>query len=279
MRLLVWIFYIVFGAISIQAQSVLDATWKFINGDSIRYVYTDDIQAFAAPDKRANVVARLKSGDAVQILDLEATKSDTINDISAPWAKIRINSSNKNAYIWLGHLAIARVKKDAQTFMLGITGVSTVLSGENLKEETSTYALEVKVFDNLFSSKYWFADDNLSAGVYSMKVFSNLGLQGLQNIVRISSDSEACGIPSKHFYVGWDGNRFYALPSRVTIGDADVYSYSENFIFPSEKGGKPNVILKITEEYEGEGDGSPMKLVKREKQEFIWDATGRRISK
>jgi hypothetical protein len=57
-------------------------------------------------------------------------------------------------------------------------------------------------------------------------------------------------VPTLYFYFGWNGTKLLLLPEKMNVGDADVYYHSEEFVFPSEKGGKPDLIIKKIEEAE-----------------------------
>jgi len=59
----------------------------------------------------------------------------------------------------------------------------------------------------------------------------------LNAIYRISFSGEACGIPTLHYYFGWNEKEFLELPEKYDVGDAGVYYHTEEFVFPKEKGG------------------------------------------
>jgi hypothetical protein len=85
---------------------------------------------------------------------------------------------------------------------------------------------------------------------FENKTIGHLGLSKLQNIYRISFSGESCGVPTFDYYFGWNGKKFQPLPEKMNVGDADVFYHSEEFVFPSEKGGKANMIVKKIEQAE-----------------------------
>jgi hypothetical protein len=93
----------------------------------------------------------------------------------------------------------------------------------------------------------------------------------LQNIYRISFSGEACGIPTFHYYFGWNGSKLLMLPEKMNVADADVFYHSEEFVFPSEKGGKPDMIVKKIEDAELIEESDQVYNMSNEEEYYKWN--------
>ncbi len=66
----------------------------------------------------------------------------------------------------------------------------------------------------------------------------------LQNMVVISFNGEACGIPTLDYYFAFTkNNTLVRFPDKTNIGDAGAYYHDETFTFPAEKNGKPDLLF------------------------------------
>jgi hypothetical protein len=95
-----------------------------------------------------------------------------------------------------------------------------------------------------------FTQDLGESAYFEQSVIDNWGLQNINNIYRISFSGQACGVPTYYHYFGFNDNEILTLPQKHEVGDANAFYHSESFIFPKEKGGKPNTIIKQIEEAE-----------------------------
>jgi hypothetical protein len=106
---------------------------------------------------------------------------------------------------------------------------------------------------------------------FENKTIGHLGLSKLQNIYRISFSGESCGVPTFHYYFGWNGKKFQLLPEKMNVGDADVFYHSEEFVFPSEKGGKANMIVKKIEQAELIEESNGIYNMTNEEEYYKWN--------
>jgi hypothetical protein len=99
------------------------------------------------------------------------------------------------------------------------------------------------------------------------------GLKNVNSIYRISLSGEACGIPTYHYYFGWTGKKILLLPQKYQVGDAGIFYHTEEFIFPNEKKGEQNTIIKqiIEAEIIDENMVDNKFLVKKELEYYSWN--------
>jgi hypothetical protein len=109
-------------------------------------------------------------------------------------------------------------------------------------------------------------------------------LTNVQNIIVLAFSGEACGIPSYDYYLAWTKDSVLVrLPDKTNVGDAGAFYHSENFTFPNEKNGKPDMILwdMIVEEESEKVDknGDPiLKVTDKKSTRYAWDAVNRKIT-
>jgi len=108
---------------------------------------------------------------------------------------------------------------------------------------------------------------------FQNKALGGLGLTNVVDIYRISFDGEACGVASLYYYFAWNGTKMIQLPSKFAVGDAGIYYHTEDFIFPKEKGGMPDSILKVFKEAQSQDEEAihPIFDVQEWQEIYKWD--------
>jgi hypothetical protein len=82
------------------------------------------------------------------------------------------------------------------------------------------------------------------SGFMELTLFNNKGLDSVDNLLRLSTGVDACGY--------WWGVKYFVLKNlkvateieERSIGDADIYSYGCEHIFPIDSLGEANSIIK-----------------------------------
>lgn len=172
--------------------------------------------------------------------------------INVSWVEIKFKNKfgeTKAGYLWKGLLALNFIKKQGLTYLTTINKIEKFKSGGYINDH---FSISAKILNNknLLLNQITLKKFLSESTYFENKTIGSLGLSKLQNIYRISFSGESCGVPTLYFYFGWNGNKLLLLPEKMNVGDADVYYHSEEFVFPSEKGGKPDLIIKKIEEAE-----------------------------
>ena len=208
------------------------------------------------PSIQSNLLDSLQLGKKIKVLS--ATENDLkIKGLNVSWVAIEYeNNSGKlvQGFLWKGFLALGFSKNGDYTYLTAIDKIENIKEADGL--ETYPVTISVKILDqqNTIVGQKTITKSLNESHYFQNKTIGNLGLKNLENIYRISFSGEACGIPTLYYYFGWNGKNFVMLPEKYDVGDAGVYYYSENFIFPKESGGKPDLILKQIEEGEYDQD-------------------------
>ncbi len=260
-----------------QTTDNVDYNVWSIQPDSIYIVFAK--KAYVRSDAGVSnpLIDSLAAGE--KIIAKEQTKRfETVRNIYAPWVKISYtkDGAQKEGYMWLGSVAIKNTWAGNTNFLFGIDRLE---KEKDASDPTSTYikyVMQVKaVADSVIDQKEWKIDAGEAATYMDMMMLGDTKLQNLQNVVRMQAGGEACGIPTNYFYYGWTGKKFLPFPGKYSVGDAGVFYHSETLLFPHEKGGQPNKILKLTEEEEvlEEATETKKEKVKRSKSKevYVWN--------
>lgn len=198
------------------------------------------------PDYKATILDSLQLGNEI-FVEKSVDSKLKLKGINVSWAQISFKNKlgqTQKGFVWKGFLALGFVKTDQNYFLTTIDKIQEKTISENYKLDF--YAISVKVLDkNKIFLTQKTIDKNISeSAFFQNKTIGALGLKNLDDIFRISFSGEACGIPTFYFYFGWNGKKLLDLPEKHEVGDAGAYYYSEDFIFPEEVGGKPDMIIR-----------------------------------
>jgi hypothetical protein len=221
----------------------------------------------------------LQIGTKIKVLK-NTTENLTIKGLNLSWVEIEYSKNNqiKTGFLWKGFIAVGNTTKGNTTFLTTIDSkYSKKIQRDDYEYERDFYKISVKAInsENQIISERSFSKELTESHFFQNSAISSWGLKDLNSIYRISFSGEACGIPSYHFYFGWTGKDFLLLPEKYDVGDAGVFYHTEEFIFPKEKGGQPDRIIKNIEEDEEVGeakDGSyTIHEVKKSSEFYTWD--------
>ena len=249
--------------------------WNKHKGDKA-VVYADIAYIRDFPSTKSNVIDSLTQGDEIKINSIPYNNS-IIRGFEAPWYKIKYskNGVSKDGYIWLGLVALGNQQQDDIKFIHGIL---------RYEKETSyspaTYFLEIKALDkqNNTVAKQYYPIQIDGQSYTDNKILGNMGLEGLSSIHRIGFMSEACGVPTDHYYFGFNGSEFITMFKKTAIGDAGIFYHEEKILFPSEHNLAPNLIIKDIESGEViDEEAEELKYkIKKSREKYIWD--GKHVS-
>jgi len=251
--------------------------WYIQPGDTLR-VLGRMANVRAEPNRAGQVLDSLPCGTPLTA----GTQSgfDKVRGIYAPWLKVKYGpaGASKEGYVWLGLLALGHSAGPGGTcFLYGIEQVKEQGSGEEEAYSPSVWQMSVKALSadlSLLDEKK-FDVRNYGISVATGKLLGGMGLQWLHSIFRVSLGGEACGIPTDYFYFGWNGRELLPLPGKTEVADANIFYHEETLLFPTEQGGRPGYIIRLTEEAEADGDktdknGEPVLKKKNFREYYRW---------
>lgn len=221
------------------------------------------------PSVSGGKLAALEAGRKVWLLDTEQ-EPQRISGFDAPWARVRFWNKGQSVegYLWRGLTALGSYQRNGLRFLYGLN--HGLASGD-------IYA-KVKVLDSAWrplATKTWKLESTEALADTEAKVLGGMGLDSISAIVRVYFSGAACGVPSIYYYFGWTGRELLTLPGKLSVGDAGAYYHSEELLFPSEKGGAPGKIIRLTEDEEVleevDKNGEPLSKKTKLKEVYSWD--------
>lgn len=227
----------------------------------------------------------LQIGDKIKVIK-NTTENLNIKGLNLSWVAIEYSKNNqiKTGFLWKGFIAVGSATKGNTTFLTTIDSkFSKKVTQDEYEYEGEFYRISVKVID---SKNQIIAEKSVAKQLSESHYFQNStvgswGLKNVADIYRISFSGQACGIPTFHFYFGWNGKEFLLLPEKYDVGDAGAFYHTEEFIFPKEKGGQPNTIIKNITEAENTDDTSEKYtfLVTKSIEHYSWDGRNFKLIK
>ncbi len=220
------------------------------------------------PSLKAKLLDSLQLGQ--EIVLLKNTDSFLkIKGVNLSWVSIAFKNQKgeiQKAFVWKGFLALGFVKTDQNIFLTSLDKILSDSKDPYINE--GVFSVKVLDLDKKILAQKTFKKSSNDGSYFENKNIGSLGLTGLKNIYRVSLMGQACGVTSNHFYWGWTGSDLVELPKRQDSADAGAYYYEETFIFPSEKGGKPNSIIKKIKQAEINDKG--LMDVEEWTETFLW---------
>lgn len=239
--------------------------------NSVTYLFGDNVRVRKEPFvKEGNITDTLNAGEKIKIIK----KTDLVMALDGYkeyWYKISYMKSGKNSegYIWGGLLSIGYSAKGEKLFLIGLKKYSPDggFTGECRLVEKGKIISSVQ-----FNPHYVNLGDNEGFYDYTVStgISGSIELEGIEGIIRIFFNYEACGYPRGNVWIGFSKDKLYYIGKDASISEAGVFHAEERYIFPSEnKKGKDKVIL-LSESYEFDENISDYKLTERSETEFIW---------
>lgn len=232
-------------------------------------------------DSTANsqLLDSLQIGNKIKIIQ-NTNENLNIKGLNLSWVEIEYYKNNqiKTGFLWKGFIAVGNATKGNTTFLTTIDSkYSKKVQRDDYEYEGDFYKISVKAInsENQIISEKSFSKELSESHFFQNSAISSWGLKDLNSIYRISFSGEACGIPTLYYYFGWNEKEFLLLPEKYDVGDAGVYYHTEEFVFPKEKGGQPDMIIKKIEEDEEVGeakDGSyTIHKIKKSSEFYSWN--------
>lgn len=209
-----------------------------------------------------------------------------IKGLNLSWVEIEYSKNNqiKTGFLWKGFITIESTSKENTTFLTTIDAkFSKKIKQDDYEYDGEFLRISIKAIDdkNQVINEKSFPKQLSESHYFQNSVVKSWGLKDIADVYRISFSGQACGVPTYHYYFGWNGKDFLLLPEKYDVGDAGVFYHTEEFVFPKEKGGQPNTIIKNITEAENTDDNSENYsfLVKKSMEYFSWDGKNFKLIK
>jgi len=214
-----------------------ESIYHHINGDFTNgqqyFMFGDDVKFREAPDVNSKVKALLKIGTAVEIVE-KTDKTILYNGIESPFYKV--SHQGKTGYVLGGLISLEKKQSESATYLF------------TFHKEEYKYTLLIRALRENQSFEQTSA--SLGSPGLSIDLIGNKGIEGIQHILRIDNEPEACAEVGGKIYFFETANKLQNVFSTVVSSDAGVYWYNEELIFPEEEGGVEDRIVYKKEQGE-----------------------------
>ena len=192
------------------------------------YLFGNDVKFRILPDTNSEVIQLLKIGTEIQIIE-KSSEILNYNGIESPFYKIKYN--DKTGYILGGLISLEKRNfnnsKYLFTYKKNDDNFSVIIRHINEKSELTESVSELITHE------------------FSIDIFDNKGIEGVENILFINYLAEACGIDGGGIFFFQTENELKKVFEITQVSDAGVYWLSENLIFPTdEKGIKGKIVYE-----------------------------------
>lgn len=216
-------------------------------------LFGDQVKFRAEPDSKSEVLALLKIGSEVQII--EKTEITLFyNGIESPFYKVKYQE--QEGYILGGLIAIEKKTFDAQTYLFAFK-----LDKENI-------ILSIRMLNA--NSEFIEQDVVLVTPQFNIKITDNRGLDTVDTIIYINYLADACGIDGGGIYLFRTEDRLVKAIELIEVADGGVFWFTEALIFPNETDGVQSKLVYRKEYGESIDEESNWVEVEKVSRELEW---------
>ena len=219
----------------------------------------------------------LQIGQKIRVIK-NTNENLNIKGLNLSWVEIEYSKNNQTqtGFLWKGFIAVGSTTKGNTTFLTTLDSkYSKKVKQDDEEYDGEFYRISIKAItsEHQIKAEKSFSKQLSESNYFQNSVVSSWGLKNLSEVYRISFNGQACGIPSYHYYFGWNGKDFLSLPEKYDVGDAGAFYHTEEFLFPKEKGGQPDTIIKNIKEAVNTDDSSENYTFKVTKstEYYSWD--------
>ncbi|RZT00185.1 SH3 domain-containing protein [Aquimarina brevivitae] len=217
------------------------------------YLFGDQVKFRAQPDVNAEVLNLLAIGTAVTVLE-KTDQTLVYHGMSSPFYKVRYK--DQLGYVLGGLIAIDHK----------VAGDTKLLFAYQKEEEA--YSVLYRVVDQ--DQKYTAYEVPLATADFSIELYDNKGVSGVDQILYINYLAEACGINGGGIYFFKVANRWIKAFEVAKVSEAVIFWTEEELIFPEDENGIPNKIIYQQEIGEYKDEATNWTEVKKVSRELEW---------
>lgn len=240
-------------------------------------IFTDWTRVRLDPGVNGKIADSLQTNQQVMILKKEEGVLK-LGERTANWYKISYQKGDNTleGYVWGGNLCVGYRNKNGYDFLFGLSKTIDRKNREfNEIEKQNIAGIKVMEGNTLIDEVYFDTGkgEELSSGSFNIE--SSHKLQNVEFTLKAGVSGEACGIAGYDQYVLFKDKKLIALPQLMNVGDAGVFYHSEEFVFPNDKGGMPNVFILKVEDMEV--DEKDREKKKQSSKTYLWNGSSYKL--
>ncbi|WP_299781524.1 SH3 domain-containing protein [uncultured Formosa sp.] len=192
------------------------------------YLFGNDVAFRTQPDTKSKAIDLLKIGSEIQIIE-KSEKTVVYNGLPSNYYKVKYKGQLGYVLGALISLGKKEMGKSKYFYTYGKKDDSYYIIIRHLNEQLQ---IEEVVTD-------------LRSNDFSLEVYGNKGIEGIDNIIFVNYLAEACGVEGGGVYFFEVNGTMKKVFTISQISDAGVYWFFEELIFPNDENGvKGKIVYK-----------------------------------
>lgn len=212
-----------------EENRILDYAFEFEKG-STELLYGNQVVFRSKPTASSDALDTLSICEKIKIIE-KSNEITMINGQESNWYKVK--AKGKTGFILGGLIALDHKEINGKTYL-----VSKAFHDERL------YA-RVRVVDK--NKEFYGHETELVTHAFSIAVYSDRGIDGIEDMIKINLFAEACGVDGGEFYLFNDGKQLVEALHLTSVADGGVFWFHESVRFPDEENGNENELVYIRE--------------------------------
>ena len=225
---------------------------NFISGEYY-YLFGNDVKFRSLPDTNSDVIELLNIGTEIQIVE-KTNETLNYNGIESPFYKVKYN--NKIGYILGGLISLEKRSVNNSKYVF------------SFKKNDDNLSLIIRHINE--KNEFTESVSRLTTHEFSIEIYDNKGIDGIDNILFINYLAEACGIDGGGIFFFQTENELKKVFKITQVSDAGVYWLMENLIFPTDENGIKGKILFTSEQGEYLDESTNWIEIKKTSRELEW---------
>ncbi len=223
----------------------------FDKGDIV-YTLGTDVSLREKPESSAPAIFKIPIGTAVKVEE-KLEKTHKQNGFRAAWHKISFveNGTKHSGFVWGGMLTqiIVRTKQtDGTVFLMGIAKADSTKNHARMQVRAAREGKEVGKVE--FENSASFDENSYGYGAS----FGAVGLKDVNDALLFNTELDAALTNNSQHLLFWNGSKLLDGYEATSKFDTNSFLVS-NFIFPTQKDGKPETVVLSTENAVFDDDG------------------------
>ncbi len=200
--------------------------------NEIKYTFGDNVRLRSQPNVHSETLLKIPIGQPLTILE-KNENTYSYNGVEWNWYKVKYQ--DKIGYVVGGLLSLDTKKANRDIYL-------TSFKQEKYDEHSFKGSLLVRLYANGKIIKKEFPFDDMFEGIsFKMKVFNNVGISNVKNVLFISVEEVTCGFSITGYYYFNDEKKLNKAIELYSGGN-ETLEVSEKLIFPNDKNGKKGFI-------------------------------------
>jgi hypothetical protein len=252
MKTFLKLFSILFLFVSLNSAAQTDKTvynYGAFKEGAIARLFGDKVNIRSGPSVKDKIVANLPIGTPLTIIR-KSEEAYKMNEFISNWYEVSffLGKDEKKGYVWGGLLSLISFEVPnnpggKKTWLVyGITAYDTATYkfSSQLRLFRNDSLISTLSFEPIFSP---LGGERIYSYCIGGEILDNHGFTGISNIVKLEYIYGACGFNNGNILVFIKGKDLIYGVEAIEVGEAGIFSYTYELIYPDQVDGKANKLL------------------------------------